>query len=640
MLHIIPSNLDSIVSGKGPGGGMDFQSRLAAVVAAHILARRALSWSQLSTRDVPTAVSVETGGSGDDLRVELAGTTTVYECQAKRGLSADSRLDDAITLLCGPPASPEEVGLLLVDRRSARTITEVLHDGLDAWRQRVNFELKGSVKRVIELLREKGVEQIAERLHVRTLDVEQDASPGAQNAILLLERILDDPDQASAAWSVLVSEGLRLCREGGRRDFDSLVARLGHDKRHLAGSGQGAARRLDQIQVQLEVGSSQADQRHEEIKALLANLPILVPPIQPISETGPLSIQLDTARHLVENGKARAGLDLLRTLDSDIGNAVPATRVRFYNLQGAALLHLDRTDEARLELMKVLEISPDDLTALSNLAQAESLAGNADLALQYADQVVKKEPLSRGAWIVIIQRRPDAAVPEAIANDPNILTAKGFADSVAGRWDSAIDVLRRALGHGFDPERALFLAQALYSRAFEELGPSTDAEGLSEAKCLLDEICKTLQDQPDSSILERALITRGQLERLLGNYASADADFTLAATYNPESPRAAYMLATSYLWADEPDKALYTVERIPPEKASAEIHMVRARVFLNTGRKSQVRAALEQAIAQRQTHTRMAVSLTLGLIESPLKQISLTLRSPFWPIRLWSQHGL
>ena len=108
------------MTGKGAAGGFDFQARISAFVAVHVIAKRQLRWTRLNDGDVPAAVQAESGGAGDDVRIELAGSQIVYECQAKRGLKAGKRLDEAVDLLAGLLHRPDERGILVVDPTSAR----------------------------------------------------------------------------------------------------------------------------------------------------------------------------------------------------------------------------------------------------------------------------------------------------------------------------------------------------------------------------------------------------------------------------------------------------------------------------------------------------------------------------------------
>jgi hypothetical protein len=82
--------------GSTASGGYNLQAHAIAYVSTCILTARDLKWvsQQFGHPDVPIAVSAETGGPGDDLRVELGFAT--FEAQVKRGLNADARLDETI----------------------------------------------------------------------------------------------------------------------------------------------------------------------------------------------------------------------------------------------------------------------------------------------------------------------------------------------------------------------------------------------------------------------------------------------------------------------------------------------------------------------------------------------------------------
>ena len=81
-----PSRGSKGSGGPGGGGGYNFQARATAFVYAHVLAGQPMSFA---TRryPVPLAVWAESGGPGDDVRVECEGGIVV-EIQVKRGLSA------------------------------------------------------------------------------------------------------------------------------------------------------------------------------------------------------------------------------------------------------------------------------------------------------------------------------------------------------------------------------------------------------------------------------------------------------------------------------------------------------------------------------------------------------------------------
>ena len=81
--------------GSGGAGGYRYQALAAAYVAAHALASRPLNWiAPAAAGAVPLAVWSETGGPGDDLKVELRGSQEagngLLEVQAKRGIGMGS----------------------------------------------------------------------------------------------------------------------------------------------------------------------------------------------------------------------------------------------------------------------------------------------------------------------------------------------------------------------------------------------------------------------------------------------------------------------------------------------------------------------------------------------------------------------
>jgi hypothetical protein len=81
------------MSGGGGGGGYAYQADAFAFVSAHALAEQPLNWFE-DVGDVPVAVSMETGGPGDDLGVELRGGGQI-NIQCKRGAKEDHLFTDA-----------------------------------------------------------------------------------------------------------------------------------------------------------------------------------------------------------------------------------------------------------------------------------------------------------------------------------------------------------------------------------------------------------------------------------------------------------------------------------------------------------------------------------------------------------------
>ncbi|PCI51329.1 MAG: PEP-CTERM system TPR-repeat protein PrsT [Alphaproteobacteria bacterium] len=90
---------------------------------------------------------------------------------------------------------------------------------------------------------------------------------------------------------------------------------------------------------------------------------------------------------------AIAGADTLirQSADNPIG----------FNLKGAAYMGLGKTEEAREQFEKALEVSPSYHSALMNLAQLELKAGNEDQAFKIYQDILKKDKKHAGALLAL-----------------------------------------------------------------------------------------------------------------------------------------------------------------------------------------------------------------------------------------------
>ena len=105
--------------GSGGGGGYRYQALAAAYVAAHALACQPLNWVG-SIDAVPFAVWAETGGPGDDLKVEFVSGPDL-EIQAKKGQEKNAKLWKALLRLArGLEDDASLACMLLVDTTRAR----------------------------------------------------------------------------------------------------------------------------------------------------------------------------------------------------------------------------------------------------------------------------------------------------------------------------------------------------------------------------------------------------------------------------------------------------------------------------------------------------------------------------------------
>jgi len=233
----------SNVGGSAGGGGFDFQASLIAYIAIYILAE--ISLPGLERAGIPTAISAETSGPGDDVQIEFSDGEVFVELQAKKGLRADTRFDEAIDKIAsGLNRNSSSDVILAVDPRSTQRIREKLPFDLDRLRQGrsdspQDQELLNRVLHIFTKIAasEECAVDLISHFFVTVFDLEGTASRETHSAINLLQsHILLDKAQALAAWDILVRDGHQLIKGRGRRDAAGLVRLLQSRGIRLPGS--------------------------------------------------------------------------------------------------------------------------------------------------------------------------------------------------------------------------------------------------------------------------------------------------------------------------------------------------------------------------------------------------------------------
>ena len=204
----------------GPGGGYNFQARATAFVYAHVLAGQPLSFAA-KRYPVPLAVWAESGGPGDDLRVECHDGVVV-EVQAKRGLSVGEKFWKAVMkLVAGLVEDPNLLAVLLVDSTASSTVKTDFRLGVRRLADGRTDGLSQVAKVLLEKLNDADVTDLSvlKRLTVEIRDFDE-GSHGHENALLMLRGVAKDPP---AAWSALAADGLSLIANRGRRMAEDLA---------------------------------------------------------------------------------------------------------------------------------------------------------------------------------------------------------------------------------------------------------------------------------------------------------------------------------------------------------------------------------------------------------------------------------
>ena len=111
-----------IAGGAATGAGINFQAIVTAIAGVHLIKGNPLGWLDGLVDDTPVAVWAETGGPGDDIKLELRDKS-ITEVQIKRGLQTGDRLWDSLMSLARAVTSEEiSYGLLIVSPDASRTI--------------------------------------------------------------------------------------------------------------------------------------------------------------------------------------------------------------------------------------------------------------------------------------------------------------------------------------------------------------------------------------------------------------------------------------------------------------------------------------------------------------------------------------
>lgn len=112
------------MSGSGADGGFDYQAEAFAAIAAYGLAEQPLDWFD-DACDHPVAISSETSGPGDDLRIETSNGA-ILEIQVKSRLRKDRRFWDSMKrLLSGLHDQPTLRAFFLSIQPQVRSYVEI-----------------------------------------------------------------------------------------------------------------------------------------------------------------------------------------------------------------------------------------------------------------------------------------------------------------------------------------------------------------------------------------------------------------------------------------------------------------------------------------------------------------------------------
>ncbi len=567
------------MGGEATFSGTNYQAKAIAYVYVHMLAQKRLGWLD-ATEDRPIAVAAETGGAGDDIRIDLGSRNPPVEVQVKHGLSADSRLREALGRVVEDTAQPEDSPVVLVvDSGSSKTVWKVLAADLKKLRSGRSDGIRESTLRIAEDL-DVGVADI-QRVHVVRLDVDQTHEAHAKEVISLLESLLEDPNQAKAAWSVLVADANEICAE-----------RLSRTRRSLE-------------------------------KLLLSADLVLKPP----SRDEPWHRDLDWVKKLIKEDKGRAALHLLADIESTIRDLEIGSDVK-YRLaqnQAAVFLQLDRYEEAMKSVQRALDIKPTSAPSLATGATVALLLGDIDLASKYAEESIEEAPEDPSAWgvraqVAVISGKPMPTPPISIAESSDYRAAQAQIASNLGDWDGVLELTQSLMSDGLRSSGVLILRANAFLRSMGTTANPESQRLAEQAERLCSELIESLEDElhPFS---RKALFLRAGALQILDRTDDAESDLCRLREVSPDDPDAVFQSALIRYEARDPHAALSLLQNRLVDH-SPLLLALRARTRFVLGDENVARDDLEAAQSLIATfHDPDMVRLTIAEVALQMKDV-------------------
>ncbi|HEY2070371.1 MAG TPA: NACHT domain-containing protein [Rhizomicrobium sp.] len=216
------------VGGSAALGGFRYQARVTAIAAIHLARGIPLRWLDGLTTDIPVVIAAETGGPGDDIRVQLHNGK-LLEAQVKRGLRADARLWDALLALAqGVHAGTIDYGVLVLSPDSSGTIQNELATDLMRIGDGRTDGLRSLGRSLLAQLTGAGLSPagICSRLRIVTIHALDLDSASVAAAQAELAHLCRDQVQVSKAWEALCEDALSLIERRGQRDVSTILRAL------------------------------------------------------------------------------------------------------------------------------------------------------------------------------------------------------------------------------------------------------------------------------------------------------------------------------------------------------------------------------------------------------------------------------
>jgi hypothetical protein len=215
----------NVWGGSAAGGGLNFQACVSAIAAVHLARGTPIGWLKDVTADIPIFLLAETGGPGDDIRLEFQDGS-VAEIQAKRKIRIGKKFWESLLNLATAIDSCEiSYGVLVVCPNSSGTIRDQLARDVIRMGQGRQDALSSTGRQLKEHLSSKAldVERVCAGLRIVTVHALETDSASVSAARAELAHLCTD---VQGAWACLYLDAYRLIERLGRKTAVTILQLL------------------------------------------------------------------------------------------------------------------------------------------------------------------------------------------------------------------------------------------------------------------------------------------------------------------------------------------------------------------------------------------------------------------------------
>ena len=465
------------MGGEGTFSGTTYQAGVIGYVCAHILAQSRLGWFGDRIDDTPVAISGEVRGPGDDASVELKSARS-FEFQAKHGLTGGKKFQETIARISEQTTEDSPEVVLALDRTSTKSLYQKVANDLDRLRTGRDSPLGPDVLSLLE----SGIpKSVLTRIRTVAVDVDKVSDPEVKNALYILSTVLDQPDQAALAFSLLAKDGGEVCARQGRRTRKELVDLLEANGIHVA----------------------------------------------PLPKDARWHRTLDFTKRLLNKRHPDAAMVALDQLEKDI-NGLDVERPIRYRIaaqRSSAFLQLKKYGDALNAAKNALTFDQNGVAAYATAAYANASLGNLDQAIGYAQAAVAADKTDAMGWAALalvmgMDNQAPPTPPVAVAASEHYRIARLQVAFNATDWKALEGESGELLADGMrTPEVLYFRVVSLLSLANENKSQRSLVE---EADRLAAEAVETMADDSNPMTVE-CLALQAQARYLLGDQDGSDA---------------------------------------------------------------------------------------------------------------------